>query len=64
MGISARSLIEASVAQVAAVSGHITAMQCCSQMAPKGSSETFTLRLDGANTAGVWTIAAGSTKAR
>jgi uncharacterized repeat protein (TIGR03803 family) len=62
MGISAPSVTEASVEQIMTVSGHITAMQCYSQVAPKGSSETFTLGLNGANTAGACTIAAGSTK--
>ena len=58
---TAPTLTEASVEQIAAVSGHITAMQCYSQTAPKGSSETFTLRLNRANTADICTIAAGST---
>jgi uncharacterized repeat protein (TIGR03803 family) len=62
MGISAPSLTEASIEQVVALSGHVTAMQCYSQTAPKNSSETFTLRLNGASTAGVCTIAAGASK--
>ena len=61
MGISAPSLIEASVEQIVAISGHITGVQCYSQLAPKGGSETFTLRQNGASTAAVCTIAAGST---
>jgi hypothetical protein len=47
MGISAPSLIEASVEQIVAISGHITGMRCYSQLAPKGGSETFTLRQRG-----------------
>ena len=61
MGISAPSLIETSVQQIVATSGHITAMQCYSQLAPKGSSETFTLRQNGTSTVAVCTIAAGAT---
>jgi uncharacterized repeat protein (TIGR03803 family) len=61
MGISAPSLIEASVEQIVAISGHITGMQCYSQLAPKGGSVTSTLRQNGASTAAVCTIAAGST---
>ena len=62
LGIAAANHAEANVGQIIALSGHVIAMQCFSQMAPKYGSETFTLRLNGANTAGVCTISAGSTK--
>ena len=62
VGTAGTSSSEVNIQQVVAVGGTIIGMQCFSAAAPVGSSATFTMRKNGASTAAVCTIAAGSTK--
>jgi uncharacterized repeat protein (TIGR03803 family) len=62
LGVAAPNLLESSIQQITAVGGLITGMQCYSQVAPKSSSLTFTVRINGASSTAVCTVAAGSTK--
>jgi hypothetical protein len=61
VGVGGTNSAEGYVQQVLAVGGHITAMQCSSQSAPR-SNTTFTVRQNGTSTAAVCTIAGGSMK--